>query len=140
LFDTSRILYSLSALNVVQTGDLGKIRLRRVFREISELLCRSTIAWRSSPTDRACEEEVNQLSDHLPFCLNEGRIEDRADPRLRTDELVRFYKSFLSIQLDVISRRFGRDNARRSFELVLRQLAPELQEISARHGFESLIN
>jgi hypothetical protein len=59
---------------------------------------------------------------------------------LRTDELVRFYKSFLSIQLDVISRRFGRDNARRSFELVLRQLAPELQEISARHGFESLIN
>jgi hypothetical protein len=49
-------------------------------------------------------------------------------------------KPFLSIQLDVISRRFGQDNARRSFEQVLRQLAPELQEVSARYGFESLIN
>ena len=111
-----------------------------VFREMSELLCRSTIPWRSSPTDRTCEEEVNRFSEHLPFCLNEGRIEDRADPRLRTDELGEFYKSFLSIQLDVISRRFGQDNARRSFEQVLRQLAPELQEVSARYGFESLIN
>ena len=139
VFETSKALYCLTAVGLVRTGDLGKIRLRRVFREISELLCRSTIAWRSSPTDRACEEEVNQLSEHLPLCLSDGRIEDRADPRLKTDELVRFYKSFLSIQLDVISRRFGRDNARRSFEQVLRQLAPELQEVSARYGFESLI-
>ncbi|TEU13462.1 MAG: DUF4388 domain-containing protein [Anaerolineales bacterium] len=140
VFETSKALYCLTAVGLVRTGDLGKIRLRRVFREISELLCRSTIPWRSSPTDRACEEEVNQLSEHLPFCLNEGRIEDRADPRLRTDELVGFYKSFLSIQLDVISRRFGQDNARQSFEQVLRQLAPELQEVSAKYGFESLIN
>ncbi len=140
VFETSKALYCLTAVGLVRTGDLDKIRLRRVFREISELLCRSTIAWRSSPTDRACEEEVNQLSEHLPICLNEGRIEDRADPRLKTDELVRLYRSFLSIQLDVISRRFGRDNARGSFEQVLRQLAPELQEVSARYGFGSLIN
>ncbi len=140
VFETSKALYCLTAVGLVRTGDLDKIRLRRVFREISELLCRSTIPWRSSPTDRTCEEEVNRFSEHLPFCLNEGRIEDQADPRLRTDELVEFYRSFLSIQLDVIGRRFGQDNARRSFEQVLRQLAPELQEVSSRYGFESLSN
>ncbi|HID63636.1 MAG TPA: DUF4388 domain-containing protein [Anaerolineae bacterium] len=140
VFETSKALYCLTAVSLVRTGDLGKIRLRRVFREISELLCRSSIAWRSSPTDRTCEEDVNRLSEHLPLRLNDGRIEDQADPRLKTEELVRLYKSFLSIQLDVISRRFGPDNARRSFEQVLRQLSPELQEVSAKYGFESLIN
>jgi DNA-binding PadR family transcriptional regulator len=140
VFETSKALYCLTAVGLVRTGDLGKIRLRRVFREIAELLCRSTIPWRSSPTDRVCEEEVNQRSEHLPLRLSDGRIEDRTDPHLRTDELVRFYQSFLSIQLEVISRRFGRDNARRAFEQVLRQLAPEMQEVSVRYGFESLIN
>jgi hypothetical protein len=140
LFEASRGFYCLAAAGVVRSADLSKIRLRRVFREIAELLCHSTLPWRSSPEDRSCEEEVNALSKNLPLRLNEGRIEDQANPRLRTGKLVKLYKSFLSIQLDVISRRFGQDKARQSYETVLNQLSPELQEISVQHGFDKLIN
>ncbi len=93
-------------------------------------MCSSTIAWRSAPDDRSCEEEVNQLTDGLPLCINRGRIEDQADPRLKTDGLVEMYRAFLLAQLDVVSRRFGHENARQSFERTLNQLAPELQDCS----------
>jgi DNA-binding PadR family transcriptional regulator len=139
VFEASRAFYCLTAVGVVRTADLDKIRLRRVFREIAELMCSSTIAWRSSPDDRSCEQEVNQLTEHLPLCLNRGRIEDQAEPKLNTDELVEMYRGFLISQLDVVSRRFGRDNARQSFERTLRQLAPELQEVAKRYGFDQLL-
>jgi DNA-binding PadR family transcriptional regulator len=140
VFEASRAFYCLAAVGVVRTADLDKIRLRRVFREIAELMCSSTVAWRSSPDDRSCEEEVNQLTEHLPLCLNRGRIEDQAEPRLDIDELVEMYRGFLLSQLDVVSRRFGQGNARQSFERTLRQLAPELQEVAKRYGFDQLLS
>jgi DNA-binding PadR family transcriptional regulator len=139
VFEASRALYCLAAVGVVRTADLDKIRLRRVFREIAELMCSSTIAWRTSPDDRSCESEVNQLTDSLPLCLNRGRIEDQADPRLKTDELVEMYRAFLLAQLDVVSRRFGHENARQSFERTLNQLAPELQVVARRYEFDKLL-
>jgi len=139
VFEASRAFYCLSAVGVIRTADLDKIRLRRVFREIAELMCSSTIAWRGSPDDRSCEREVNQLTEDLPLCLNRGRIEDQADPRLKTDGLVEMYRVFLLAQLDVVSRRFGRENARQSFERTLHQLAPELQDVARRYEFDKLL-
>jgi DNA-binding PadR family transcriptional regulator len=139
VFEASRAFYCLTAVGVVRTADLDKIRLRRLFREIAELMCSSTVAWRTSPDDRSCEEEVNTLTEHLPLCLNRGRIEDQADPQLTTDGLVEMYRAFLLAQLEVVSRRFGRENARQSFDRTLRQLAPELQEVAKRYSFNKLL-
>ena len=139
VFEASRDFYCLAAVGVVRTADLDKIRLRRVFREIAELMCRSTVAWRTSPEDRTCEEEVNQLCAPLPLRINRGRIEDQADPQLKTDDLVEMYRRFLLTQLDVVSRSFGRENARQSFQRTLSQLAPELQNVAKRYGFDRLL-
>lgn len=139
VFEASRAFYGLAAVGAVRTADLDKIRLRRVFREIAELMCRSTSAWRSSPEDAACEDEVNQRTGDLPLCLNRGRIEDQAEPSLKIDEMVEIYRRFLLAQLDVVSRRFGQENARQSFERTLRQLAPELQDVARRYGFHKLL-
>ena len=139
VFEASRAFYCLTAVGVVRTADLDKIRLRRVFREIAELMCSSTVAWRTSPDDRTCEEEVNELTGDLPLCLNRGRIEDQADPQLTTEGLVEMYRAFLLTQLDVVSRRFGRENARHSFERTLQQLAPELQQVARRYDFDRLL-
>lgn len=140
VFEASRAFYCLAAVGVVRTADLDKIRLRRVFREIAELMCSSTIAWRSSPDDRSCEYEVNQLTDGLPLGLNRGRIEDQADPRLKTEDLVEMYRVFLLAQLGVVSQRFGHENARQSFERTIRQLAPELQDVARRYEFDKLLS
>ena len=139
VFGASRTFYSLAAVGVLRTADLEKIRLRRVFREIAELMCSSTLAWRASPDDRSCEEEVNQATTDLPLCLARGRIEDQADPRLKADGLVAMYRDFLLAQLDVVSRRFGRENAARSFERTLSQLAPELKKVAKRYHFDKLL-
>jgi hypothetical protein len=138
LFETSRIFYCLIAIGLLRTADLDKIRLRRVFREIAELMCASTIPWRASPEDRTCEEEVNRRASLLPVRLENGRIEDRADPQLETEELVRIYHRFLTEQFRVISRLFGHSNARQAYERTLRQLSPELQAVAKRHGFDRL--
>jgi DNA-binding PadR family transcriptional regulator len=139
LFEASRAFYCLAAVGVVRAADLDKIRLRRVFREIAELMCSTTIAWRSSTDDYSCEKEVNHRTQHLPLCINEGRIEDQANPQLKTEGLVEMYREFLVTQLGVVSRRFGRENARQSFERTLRQLAPELQEVATHYGFDKLL-
>jgi hypothetical protein len=139
VFETSRAFYCLAAVGVVRTADLDKIRLRRLFREIAELMCSSTVAWREVPEDRTCEEMVNERTGHLPLCLSRGRIEDQANPQLRTDGLVDMYRAFLLAQLEVVSQRFGPDNARQSFERTLRQLAPELQEVARRYEFDKLL-
>ena len=140
LFETSRSLYCLSAVGLLQMADLDKIRLRRLFRELSELLCRSTVAWRSAPDDYACEEEVNRFNKHLPFHINQGRIEDQADPWIKTTDLVRMYKDFLKGQLKVIGQRFGTSRAKLAFRQVLQQLAPELQEMARRYNFIALLD
>jgi hypothetical protein len=140
LFETSRIFYCLAAIGVLRTSDMEKTRLRRVFREIAELMCSSTIPWRASPEDRSCEEEVNDRVRALPLCLDNGRIADHADPQLGTEDLEEMYREFLTEQFKVISRRFGHSNARQAFERTLRQLAPELQAVARRHGFDKLGN
>jgi DNA-binding PadR family transcriptional regulator len=140
VFEASRASYCLTAVGVLRTADLDKIRLRRVFREIAELMCSSTVAWRTSPNDRSCEEAVNAATDNLPLCLNAGRIEDRSAPQLRTEELVEMYRSFFVKQLNVVSQRFGRANARESFQRTLRRLAPDLQEVATRYGFDRLLD
>lgn len=139
VFEASRSFYCLAAVGILRTADLDKIRLRRLFREIAELMCSSTVAWRTSAANITCEQEVNELTEHLPLHLNRGRIEDRAEPQRKTDEMVEMYRSFLLTQLDVVSRRFGPENARQSFERTLRQLAPELQDVAKRYGFDRLL-
>ena len=88
---------------------------------------------------RRSSTEKNERIEHLPLCLSRGRIEDQADPHLKMDSLVQLYRDFLLAQLEVVSRRFGRDNARQSFERTLQQLAPELQAIAKRYGFDKLL-
>jgi len=138
LFETSRAIYCLTAIGVLRTADLDKIRLRRVFREIAELMCGSTLAWRSSPDDRTCEHEVNRRCEELPLCLYKGRIKDEADPQLGVDELQEMYHLFLKEQFRVVSRFFGQTNAQQSFERTLRQLAPELQRVAERYDFDRI--
>ncbi len=139
LFEASRVFYCLAAVGAVRTADLDKIRLRRVFREIAELVCDSTVAWRDSPNDVSCEEMVNERTRHLPLRLHQGRIEDQADPHLKTDKLVELYHEFLLAQLQVVSQTFGRDRAKESYARTLRQLVPELQAVARRYGFDKLL-
>jgi hypothetical protein len=136
LFETSRIVYCLAAIGALHAADLDKMRLRRAFREIAELMCGETLAWRESPDDRACEEEVNQRTAELPISLRLGRIVDQADPQLDVDVLKGLYARFLQEQFRVVSRRFGRANAQQAHERSLHQLAPELQEVARRYGFD----
>jgi DNA-binding PadR family transcriptional regulator len=138
LFDASRTLYCLVAVGVLQTADLDKILLRRVFREITEMMCRSIVSWRSSPDDRSCEEEVNERTKALPISLVDGKIKDQVDREMDTDELKEAYTKFLSEQFSVVRRRFGRTNAQQSFDQALRQLAPELQTVAKRYGLDRL--
>lgn len=138
LFDASRAFYCLTAVGVLQTADLDKILLRRVFREITEMMCRSTIPWRPSPDDRSCEEEVNERTREIPISLVDGKVEDQVGRELDTDDLKETYTRFLREQYSVVSRRFGRTNARQSFDRALRQLAPELQAVAKRYGLDRL--
>jgi DNA-binding PadR family transcriptional regulator len=138
LFEASRIFYCLTAIGVLRSADRDKTVLRRVFREIAELVCNSTLAWRSSPDDRSCEETVNAQVQHLPVCLNKGRIEDRADPQLGIEELREVYHRFLEEQFRVVSQYFGHANACQSYKQTLGQLAPELQGVAKRYGFDRI--
>jgi DNA-binding PadR family transcriptional regulator len=136
LFATSRAIYCLAEVGVLHIADLDKIHLRRVFREIAELMCQSTRPWRPTPDDRSCEHEVNDLCRDLPLRLDKGRIEDGTDPLLGIDELQEWYQLFLRRQFQVISRRFGPSNARQAFEQTLRQIVPELQDVAKRYGLD----
>jgi DNA-binding PadR family transcriptional regulator len=138
LFEASLTFYCLTAIGVLQTADLDKILLRRVFREITEMMCRSTIPWRSSPDDLECEKEVNERTKALPISLANGRIMDQVDREMKTDELKEMYTQFLTEQYAVVSRRFGRTNAQRSLEQALHQLAPELRTVARRYGLDRL--
>ena len=138
LFEASRVFYCLTAIGVLQTADVDKILLRRAFREITELMCRSTLTWRSSQDVYTCEQEVNERTESLPISLVDGRIQDQVDRQMETDELKEMYTRFLTEQFAVVSNRFGRTNAQQSFDQALRQLAPELQTVARRHGLDRL--
>ncbi len=138
LFDASRVFYCLAAVGLLRAADLEKTRLRRLFRELAELMCSSTVAWRSSPEDHTCEVEVNLRTANLPICIENGHIKDRSDPHLQIDKLKEIYRFFLQEQFQVISHHFGRSNAQQSYVRTLSQLAPELQDVAKRHGFDRL--
>jgi DNA-binding PadR family transcriptional regulator len=136
LFEASRVFYCLTAIGVLQTADLDKILLRRAFREITELMCKSTQPWHSSQDLFTCEQEVNERTEAMPISLVDGRIQDQVDRQMETDELKDMYTRFLVEQFAVVSHRYGRTNAQQSFEQALRQLAPELQAVAKRHGLD----
>jgi hypothetical protein len=138
LFEASRVFYCLAAVGVLRAADVDKTLLRRVFREIAELVCSSTLAWRASPDDRTCEDEVNRRTAHLPLRLDDGRIQDQAEPQLEPDSLRDMYLEFLRVQLSVISQFFGHSNAREAYRRTLSQLAPELQSVAKRYDFDRL--
>ena len=127
-FETSKILYGLHAVGLVQPGDLDKIRLRRVFREMAELMCRGTVPHRSSPENTACEVEVNERCGDLPVRLIAGRIEDLTDPGLSTEDLAHVYQHFLEEQRDVVRTRFGEDVADNLLNQVSAQISPGLRD------------
>ena len=132
-FETSKILYGLHAVGLVRPGDLDKIRLRRLFREFAELMCRGTRSHRASPSDLICEIEVNQRCADLPIRFITGRIEDQTDPSLRTENLVEVYRSFLQTQRAVVGDRFGSEVAERLFQQVLSQISPGLRDVLDRY-------
>lgn len=138
LFETSKALYCLAAAGLVSAADADRIRLRRAFREIAELLCRSTFAWRTSPDDRSCEEDVNARMADAPLRLQHGHVEDETAPGIPTQELADLYRRFVRTQLEVVSQRFGRDNALKSYRQVLSRLSPELREVASRYGLDRL--
>ncbi|OQY26042.1 MAG: hypothetical protein B6I34_00760 [Anaerolineaceae bacterium 4572_32.1] len=138
VFETSKILYCLTAAGLLRSGDQAKIRLRRFFREFAELMCRSTLPWHNLPNDRGCEIEVNQHCEFLPIKFEMGRIQDETDPALTTEELAELYRAFLSTQYVVIKGWFGKERVQKAFERVSRQLSPGLQDVFANYGFEKI--
>jgi DNA-binding PadR family transcriptional regulator len=139
VFETSKVLYCLTAVGLLRSGDQEKIRLRRFFREFAELMCRSTQPWRDPPDNRGCEIQVNQHCAHLPIRFDMGRIQDETDPALKTEELADLYRTFLSTQYAVIKEWFGEERVRRAFDRVLRQLSPGLQEVFGKYHFEGVV-
>jgi len=132
-FETSKILYGFHAVGLAQPGDLDKIRLRRLFREFAELMCRGTRPHRDSPSDFSCEVEINQRCPDLPVRFAASRIEDHTDPGLRTEELVEVYRTFLHTQQTVVRERFGSEVADRLLQQVLSQISPGLRDVLKRY-------
>lgn len=128
-FETSKILYGFHAVGLVQPGDRDKIRLRRLFREFAELMCRGTRPYRDSPDDTACEVAVNERCADLPVRLITGRIEDHTNPGLQTEELAKVYRTFLDKQRTVVKEWFGEQVAMRLLQQVQSQINPGLQDI-----------
>ncbi|UCC62181.1 MAG: DUF4388 domain-containing protein [Anaerolineae bacterium] len=138
VFETSKILYCLTAVGLLRSSDQEKIRLRRFFREFAELMCRSTLPWREPPDNRGCEIEVNEHCAHLPIRFELGRIQDETDPALKTGELADLYRTFLRTQYNVIKTWFGEDRVKKAFERVSRQLSPGLQEVFGKYDFKEI--
>jgi DNA-binding PadR family transcriptional regulator len=138
-FETSKALYGLHTAGLIRPGDVDKIRLRRAFREFSELLCRATKPYRASPDDFTCEMEVNRRAADLPIRFNASRIEDHTDPGLRTEELAEMYRRFLRLQKEVIRERFGEAILRQLLQRVISQINPSLLETIQRYQLNGAI-
>jgi DNA-binding PadR family transcriptional regulator len=132
-FEISKILYGFHAVGLAQPGDLDKIRLRRLFREFAELMCRGTRPHRAAPDDVACEFEVNERCADIPIRLIAGRIEDQTDPSLSTDKLAEMYRCFLQTQQVVVSEWFGSEVTERLFQQVRSQISPGLRDVLDRY-------
>jgi len=128
-FETSKTLYGLYAVGYVQPADPDKSRLRRVFREFAELMCRGALPHRITPEEAsACEQEVNHRCEHLPVRIRDSHIEDQTNASLQTDVLAGIYRTFLQTQHVVLSERLGRDIANELRQQVLGKISPDLRE------------
>lgn len=136
-FEASKALYGLCTVGLVRPGDRGKIRLRRVFREFAELMCRATVPYRDSPDDLTCEEQVNRRCKNLPVRFVASRIEDQTDPGLSTQDLAKTYRAFLSVQQEVVRERFGQDLADQLLEQVEARINPSLRGTLREHNLIS---
>lgn len=127
-FETSKILYGLYAVGLIQAADPDKSRLRRVFREFAELMCRGAIPYRTTPEEATtCENEVNRRCEGLPVSIRNSRIEDHCDSSLRVDELAEIYRTFLQTQHTVLSERLGKEIANELRQQVLNRISPDLR-------------
>ena len=129
-FETSKILYGLYTVGLIQSADPDKSRLRRVFREFAELMCRSAIPYRTTPDEaKSCEQEVNRRCETLPVRIVDSRIEDRTDVSLTVSELASVYRTFLRTQHTVLTERLGQAIADELRQRVLTRISPDLHEI-----------
>jgi DNA-binding PadR family transcriptional regulator len=134
-FETSKTLYGLYAVGYVQPADPDKSKLRRVFREFAELMCRGAIPYRTTPEEAsACEQEVNQRCEHLPVRIRNSSIEDQTNMTLSTDELAGIYRTFLQTQHKVLSEHFGRDIANELRQQVLGKISPALLDTIEKYA------
>jgi DNA-binding PadR family transcriptional regulator len=134
-FETSRTLYGLYAVGFIQPADPDKSRLRRVFREFAELMCRGAIPYRTTPEEaEACEEEVNQRCEHLPVRIRNSFIQDQTNSSLQPDDLAGVYRTFLQTQHAVLSERLGREVANELRQQVLAKISPDLREILEQYA------
>lgn len=132
-FEASKTLYGLCTVGLVRPGDRAKIRLRRVFREFAELMCRATLPYRETPNDSTCEEQVNRCCEDLPVRFVASRIEDQTDPALSTHDLAETYRTFLSAQQRVVKECFGQAVADELTEQVTARINPSLRGALNEH-------
>jgi DNA-binding PadR family transcriptional regulator len=134
-FETSKILYGLYAVDLVQPADPDKGRLRRVFREFAELMCRGALPYRTTPEEASeCESEVNQRCEHLPVRIEQSRIVDETEAGLDVDGLAEIYRTFLQTQHAVLSKRLGKEIADELQQHVLSRISPDLRETLEKYA------
>jgi len=127
-FETSRMLYGLYLVDLVQISDPDKSRLKRVFREFAELMCRGAIPYWTTPEEASeCETEVNLRSRDLPVSIHDSHVVDQSDPSLSTDVLAGIYRQFLQTQHAVLGETLGRDIADKLRQQVLGRISPDLR-------------
>jgi DNA-binding PadR family transcriptional regulator len=128
-FETSKTLYGLYVIDLVQPADPDKSRLRRVFREFAELMCQGALPYRTTPEEAsACENEVNHRCDDLPVRICDGHIEDRTDASLQAGALAAVYRTFLQTQHEVLGERLSKEVADELRQHVLNRISPDLRE------------
>jgi hypothetical protein len=134
-FETCKILYGLYAVDLVQPADPDKGRLRRVFREFAELMCRGALPYRTTPEEAtACELEVNRRCEHLPVSISRSQIVDETDASVKADKLAMIYRAFLQTQHQVLSERLGQEVADELREHVLSRISPDLRETLEKYA------
>ncbi|MDF1514546.1 MAG: hypothetical protein P1S60_12120, partial [Anaerolineae bacterium] len=129
-FETSKTIYGLYVVGFIQPADPDKSKLKRVFKEFAELMCRGALPYRITIEEaKACEKEVNDRCKHLPVCIQSGFIEDRTDTSLATGELASIYRTFLQTQHKVLTERLGRENANELRQQVMSKISSDLRDI-----------
>jgi DNA-binding PadR family transcriptional regulator len=137
-FQICKTLFSLSSVGLLRTVDQDKVRVRRMLCQMAEAFYQAVVILAGAKEAKALEEEINASGASKDLCFRQGKLHDASDPRLEIGRLVELYKEFLSLVLMAIGARLGSNFAQQSYERILRQLAPELQDIASRYNFHRL--